>query len=257
TLNRQRRAAREVLYEIIDRLIAERRTQGHTADSGDLLSMLLLSRDEAGDRMSDDEVRDQLVTLFVAGHETTSNALTWTWYLLSQHPEAEARLHEEVDAVLGSRSPALADLPHLPTTMQIIKEAMRLYPPAWVVNVRRAAADTTLGPYAVKQGDRLWLSPFVMHRRPEFFPDPERFDPDRWTPERERALPKFAYMPFGGGPRVCIGNGFALMEAHLIVAAIARRYRLRLRPGHPIALNAQITLSNHGGMPMTAERRPL
>ncbi len=256
TLNRQRRAAREVLYEIIDRLIAERRAQGHTADSGDLLSMLLLSRDEAGDRMSDDEVRDQLVTLFVAGHETTSNALTWTWYLLSQHPEAEARLHEEVDAVLGSRSPALADLPHLPTTMQIIKEAMRLYPPAWVVNVRRAAADTTLGPYAVKQGDRLWLSPFVMHRRPAFFPDPERFDPDRWTPERERALPKFAYMPFGGGPRVCIGNGFALMEAHLIVAAIARRYRLRLRPGHPIALNAQITLSNHGGMPMTVEARP-
>ena len=155
-----------MLYEIIDRLIAERRAQGHTADSGDLLSMLLLSRDEAGDRMNDDEVRDQLVTLFVAGHETTSNALTWTWYLLSQHPEAEARLHEEVDAVLGSRSPALADLPHLPTTMQIIKEAMRLYPPAWVVNVRRAAADTTLGPYAVKQGDRLWLSPFVMHRRP-------------------------------------------------------------------------------------------
>ena len=110
--------------------------------------------------------------------------------------------------------------------------------------------------YAVKQGDRLWLSPFVMHRRPAFFPDPERFDPDRWTPERERALPKFAYMPFGGGPRVCIGNGFALMEAHLIVAAVAQRYRLRLRPGHPIDLNAQITLSNHGGMPMTPEQRP-
>jgi len=256
-MNRQRRAAREVLYEIIDRLIADRRAQGDAADSGDLLSMLLQSRDEAGDRMSDAEVRDQLVTLFVAGHETTSNALTWTWYLLSQHPAVEARLHEELGGVLGSRPPALADLPHLPYTMQIIKESMRLYPPAWVVNVRRAAADTTLGPYAVKRGDQLWLSPFVMHRRPAYFPDPERFDPDRWTAERERALPKFAYMPFGGGPRVCIGNGFALMEAHLIVAAVAQRYRLHLRPDHPIDLNAQITLSNHGGMPMTAERRAL
>ena len=255
--NRRRRAAAAVLYETIDRLIAERRAAaggGEVADRGDLLSMLLLSRDEAGDRMSDAEVRDQLVTLFVAGHETTSNALTWTWYLLSQHPAAEARLHEEVDA-LGDRPPALADLPRLPTTLQVIKEAMRLYPPAWVVNVRRAAAATTIGPYAIGRGDRLWISPFVMHRRPQFFPDPERFDPDRWTPERERALPKFAYMPFGGGPRVCIGNGFALMEAHLIVAAVARRYRLRLRPDHAIDLNAQITLSNHGGMPMTAERR--
>ncbi len=255
TMNRDRRAARAVLYEIIDRLIATRHAQGHAADSGDLLSMLLLARDESGDRMSDDEVRDQLVTLFVAGHETTSNALTWTWYLLSQHAEDETRLHTEVDAALGGRPPALADLPRLPYTLRIIKEAMRLYPPAWVVNVRRAAADTTLGPYAVKRGDQLWLSPFVMHRRPAYFPDPERFDPDRWTPERERALPRFAYMPFGGGPRVCIGNGFALMEAHLIVAAVAQRYRLRLRPGHPIALNAQITLSNHGGMPMTIEQR--
>lgn len=255
-MNRQRRVARTVLYEIIDRLIAERRAEGDAADSGDLLSMLLLSCDDAGDRMSDDEVRDQAVTLFVAGHETTSNALTWTWYLLSQHPAEEARLHAELDAALGGRPPVLADLPHLPYTLQVIKEAMRLYPPAWVVNIRRAAADTTLGSYAVKKGDRLWLSPFVMHRRPTFFPDPERFDPDRWTPERERALPKFAYMPFGGGPRVCIGNGFALMEAHLIVAAVAQRYRLRLRPGHPIDLNAQITLSNHGGMPMTPEQRP-
>jgi len=249
-MNRRRKAARQVLYETIDGLIVQRRDQGN-ADAGDLLSMLLLSRDEAGDRMSDAEVRDQLVTLFVAGHETTSNALTWTWYLLSEHPAAEARLHAELDAVLGNRLPALADLPRLPYTLQVIKEAMRLYPPAWVVNVRRAAAGTTLGPYALREGDRLWLSPFVMHRRPLYFPDPERFDPDRWTPERERALPKFAYMPFGGGPRVCIGNGFALMEAHLIVAVVARRFRLRLRPGHPVDLNAQITLSNHGGMPMT------
>jgi len=159
-----------------------------------------------------------------------------------------------VDA-LGDRPPALADLPALPYTLRCIKEAMRLYPPAWMLNVRRAAADTTVGPWAIRRGDLLWLSPFVMHRRPEYYPDPERFDPDRWTPERERTLPRFAYMPFGGGPRVCIGNGFALMEAHLIVAAIARRYRLRLAPGQTVDLNAQITLSNHGGMWMVAEGR--
>ncbi len=252
-MNRRRRAAKAVLYETIDRIIAERRAKAQ--DTGDLLSMLLLSRDEAGDRMSDAEARDQLVTLFVAGHETTSNALTWTWFLLAQHPAEEARLHAEVDAVLGDRPPALADLPRLPYTLQVIKEAMRLYPPAWVVNVRRAAADTMLGPYPIRRGERLWISPFVMHRRPAFFPDPERFDPERWTPERERALPKYAYMPFGGGPRVCIGNGFALMEAHLIVAAVARRCRLRLLPGVVEDLNAQVTLSNHGGMGMRVEAR--
>lgn len=253
-MNRRRRAARTVLYDAVDRLVAERRASG-AADTGDLLSMLLLARDEHGDALSDAEVRDQLVTLFVAGHETTSNALTWTWFLLARHPEEEARLHAEIDALPGDRPPAAADLPALPYTLQVIKEAMRLYPPAWVLNIRRAAADTTLGPYAVRRGDLLWISPFAMHRRPQFFPDPERFDPDRWTPERERALPKYAYLPFGGGPRVCIGNGFALMEAHLIVAAVARRYRLCLQPGVVESLNAQVTLSNHGGMPVRLEGR--
>jgi cytochrome P450 len=254
-MNRRRREATAVLYDTIDGLIAERRAGGQVSDTGDLLSMLLLARDESGDRLSDAEVRDQLLTLFVAGHETTSNALTWTWFLLARHPEQEARLHTEVDEVLGDRPPALADLPRLPYTLRVIKEAMRLYPPAWILNVRRAAADTTLGPYPVRRGDKLWLSPFAMHRRPAFYSDPERFDPDRWTPERERALPKYAYTPFGGGPRVCIGNGFALMEAHLIVAAVARRFRLRLLPGVTENLNAQITLSNHGGMPVRVERR--
>jgi cytochrome P450 len=244
-----------VLYETIDNLIAERRAGGAVTDTGDLLSMLLLSRDESGDRMTDDEVRDQLLTLFVAGHETTSNALTWTWFLLARHPEQESRLHAEVDAVLGVRPPALADLPRLPYALRVIKEAMRLYPPAWILNTRRATADTSLGPYPVRRGDLLWLSPFAMHRRPAFYPDPERFDPDRWTPEFEKGLPKYAYMPFGGGPRVCIGNGFAMMEAHLIVAAVARRFRLRLQPGVKEDLNAQITLSNHEGMPVVVEER--
>lgn len=257
-LNRQRQFAAAVLYDTIDALIAERRagaTDGRVADTGDLLSMLLLSQDESGDRMSDEEVSDQLVTLFVAGHETTSNALTWTFYLLSQHPAEEAILHEELDRILAGRPPSLADLPALPYMSRVIKEAMRLYPPAWVLNVRKAAADTTLGGFPVRRGDQLWLSPYVVHRRPEFFPDPERFDPDRWLPEREKALPKFAYMPFGGGPRVCIGNSFALMEAQLIVAAVAQRARLRLAEGQTIALNPQVTLSNKEGMRMEVVAR--
>ena len=254
TMNRDRRRAVSTLYETIDHLIAERRASG-AADTGDLLSMLLLSTDESGDAFSDGEVRDQLVTFFVAGHETTSNALTWTWALLSQHPAVEARLHDEVDAALGGRRPALADLPRLPYTLQVIKESMRLYPPAWTLNIRRAAADTTLGGHAIRRGDLIWIAPFAMHRRPAYFPDPERFDPDRWTPEREKALPRYAYMPFGGGPRVCIGNGFAMMEAQLIVAAVARRFRLRLAPDQAIDLNAQITLSNHGGMRVLADQR--
>lgn len=254
TMNRDRRRAVTTLYETIDHLIAERRASG-AADTGDLLSMLLLSTDESGDTFSDGEVRDQLVTFFVAGHETTSNALTWTWALLSQHPAVEARLHDEVDAALGGRRPALADLPRLPYTLQVIKESMRLYPPAWTLNIRRAAADTTLGGHAIRRGDLIWIAPFAMHRRPAYFPDPERFDPDRWTPEREKALPRYAYMPFGGGPRVCIGNGFAMMEAQLIVAAVARRFRLRLAPDQAIDLNAQITLSNHGGMRVLADQR--
>jgi cytochrome P450 len=256
--NRRRRKAAAVLYETIDSLIAERRAtavDGHVADRGDLLSMLLLSRDETGDAMSDAEVRDQLVTLFVAGHETTSSALTWTWYLLSQHPAEEAKLHEEVDRILGNRPPTLADLPTLPFSLQVIKEAMRLNPPAWVLNNRWSAEDTMLGDYPIRRGELIWLSPYVNHRRPQFFPDPERFHPDRWTPEFEKALPKFAYMPFGGGPRVCIGNSFALMEAQLMVATMAQRARLSLAQGQVIEPNPQVTLSNKGGMHMSVESR--
>ena len=251
-MNRRRREAQDVLFETIERIVAERQSAG---DQGDLLSMLLLSEDESGDRMSEREVRNQLVTFFVAGHETTSNALTWTWYLLSQHPDVETRLHEEVDTVLGGRPPALDDLPRLPYTLQVIKEAMRLYPPAWTINIRRVAADTMLGDFPLRRGELLWLSPYVLHRRPQYFPDPERFDPDRFTPEREKALPKYGYLPFGGGPRVCIGNHFALMEAHLIVATVARCFRLRLAADQTIELNPQVTLSNVGGMRMVVQER--
>jgi cytochrome P450 len=205
--------------------------------------------------MSDQQVRDELVTLFAAGHETTSNALTWTWYLLSQHPDVEARLHAELDTVLAGREPALADLPDLPYTLQVIKESMRLYPPAWVLNSRVAAEETQVGPYVIPQGDRLFISPYVMHRLSRYWDKPEQFDPGRFAPEREKDLSRYVYMPFGGGPRVCIGNSFALMEAHLIVAALAQRFRFELMPEQRIELNPQVTLSNKTGMRMRVVER--
>lgn len=253
--NRDRKQYRAVVHGVIDRMVTERRAAGAITDTGDLLSMLLLARDEDGAPMSDREVRDQLLTLFVAGHETTSNALTWTWYLLSEHPAAAARLHEEVDRVLGDRPPTLDDLPNLPYTLQVLKESMRLYPPAWVLNIRRAAAATVIGDYTVPKGALIWLSPYAMHHQARFFPEPERFAPERWTPDAEKALPRYAYMPFGAGPRVCIGNGFAMMEAHLIVAAMARRVSLALAPDQTIEKAARVTLSNRTGMRMRVAAR--
>jgi cytochrome P450 len=255
--NRRSKAARQILDQTINAIIQARRANGNEQikDTGDLLSMLLLAQDEAGDRMSDAQLRDELVTLFVAGHETTSNALVWTWYLLSQHLEVGAWLHQEVDEVLDGRPPALADLPNLPYTLMVIKEAMRLYPPAWVLNGRQAIKDTTIGGYSIPRGSVTFIAPYAIHRRPRYFPDPQRFDPLRFAPEREMELPRYAYIPFGAGPRICIGNSFAMMEAQLIVATIAQRYRLRLAADQPIALNAQITLSNKGGMRMKIEER--
>jgi cytochrome P450 len=156
---------------------------------------------------------------------------------------------------LDGRPPTLADLPNLPYTLLVIKEAMRLYPPAWVLNGRQAIEDTTIGGYAVPRGSVVFIAPYVIHRRPQFFPNPEQFNPERFAPEREKELPRYAYLPFGAGPRICIGNSFAMMEAHLIVATIAQRYRLRLAAGQTITLNPQITLSNKGGMHMQIEKR--
>jgi cytochrome P450 len=259
--NRRTKAARAILDETINMIIARRRTtaaqsaNGRIKDTGDLLSMLLLAQDEAGGTMTDAQVRDELVTLFIAGHETTSNALVWTWYLLSQDPEVEAQLHSEVDKVLNGRLPTLADLSNLPYTLMVIKEAMRLYPPAWVLNGRQAIADTTIGGYAIPHNSVIFIAPYTIHRRPHFFPNPERFDPERFQPAREKELPRYAYIPFGAGPRICIGNSFAMMEAHLIVATIGQRYRLRLAADQTITLNPQITLSNKGGMHMQIEAR--
>lgn len=244
--NRQFRRGAIILDDIIAQIIADRRAKaqdGEVEDTGDLLSMLLLARSEDGQPMSDHQVRDEAVTLFAAGHETTSNALTWTWYFLSLHPDVEAKLHAELEEELSGRAPAVEDLNHLPYTQMVLKESMRLRPPAWILNGRVAIEDIELGGYHIPSGSILFISPYQMHRLPQYFPDPEHFDPERFRPEREKELPRYAYMPFGGGPRVCIGNAFAMMEAQLILATVAQHYRLTLEPDQEVELLPQITLS--------------
>ncbi|MFL6211025.1 MAG: cytochrome P450 [Pyrinomonadaceae bacterium] len=247
--------ARARLDAVIYRIIAERRRSG--ADRGDLLSMLMLAEDVEGDggRMSDEQLRDELMTIFLAGHETTANALTWTWYLLAEHPEVAAKLHAELDEVCGDRQqPTVADYPRLRYTEMIVAEAMRLYPPAWVVG-RMALADFPAREYVVPAGALVLMSQYVIQRDPRFFPDPERFDPERWTPAAREARPAYAYFPFGGGARRCIGEAFAWMEGVLLVAAIARRWRLRLVPGQTVTPHPRLTLRPKDEIRMTAERR--
>jgi cytochrome P450 len=261
--NRRRKEQRSVLYGTLDRIIDERQGSGPVGnqrlhDTGDLLSMLLLAQDEAGKPLSKQQLRDEVVTLFAAGHETTANTLTWAWYLLSQYPAVEARLHEEVDRVLGmgtdGRLPTLDDLPRLPYTEMVVKETLRLYPPAWGLASRQAAGDTEIGGYSLPKDSLIFISPYVVHRLPHYYPDPERFDPERFTPEREKELPRYAYIPFGAGPHVCIGNGFAMMEAQLLLATIAQRYRLTLRQG-TVGTEPLITLGVKDGLRMMLAER--
>ena len=256
--NRRTNAARAVLDKTINQIVQERRNQdiGHQVeDKGDLLSMFMMAEYEDNSVMDDDEIRDQLVTLFAAGHETTSNGLTWTWYLLSQHPDVEAKMHDEIDTVLQGRTPTLADLPQLPYTEMVLKESMRIYPPVWTLNARQASEETTIGDYTIPKGAQVMVSPYVMHRHPEYFPDPMHFDPERFRPENDEQRPKYVYMPFGGGSRVCIGNSFAMMEAHLILTTMAQKFRFELDPAQVIELNAQVTMSSLHGMKMNVIER--
>lgn len=259
--NQRRKRAKQVLDATIDGIVAQRRAtsiDGQVEDRGDLLSMLLLARDDAGTSLTDDEIREQAATLFIAGHETTSNALTWTWHLLSQYPQIEAKLHTELDQQLGGRLPTVHDLRNLPYTEKIIKESLRLYPPAWVLNGRQATEDTTIGDYHIPKGATIFISPYVLHRLPQYFAQPDLFDPERFAPENEKLIPRYAYIPFGAGARVCIGNSFAMMEARLILATIAQRYRLQLAPDQKVTLNPQITLSPKHGLPMhISQRKPV
>jgi cytochrome P450 len=246
--------ARERLDATIYRIINERRASGE--DRGDLLSMLIHARDVEGDGsgMTDVQLRDESMTIFLAGHETTANALTWTWYLLSRHPEIEAEFHAEIDEVLKGELPTAEDFPRLRYTEMVFAESMRLYPPAWVIG-RRALGDYQINGYAIPARTILLMSQYLMHHDARYFPDPFRFDPERWKPEAKESRPKFSYFPFGGGPRVCIGESFAWMEGSLVLATIAQRFRMRLVPGHPVELSPIVTLRPKYGMRMILEAR--
>lgn len=248
---RRARKAVETLDALVYRLIAERR---RTGGGEDLLSLLLAARDEDGSAMDDKQVRDEVMTLFLAGHETTANALAWSWYLLASHPEAEARFHAEVDAVLGDRLPGAGDVPSLPGIRQVFAESMRLYPPAWAIS-RRSVEPVTIGGYPFPAGTGALASQWVAHRDPRFFSDPLAFRPERWTEDFEASLPKLAYFPFGGGPRICIGMGFAWMEGVLLLATIGRRWSMRLVPGHRVEPFPRITLRPKNGVLVTLRRR--
>lgn len=210
---------------IVFRIIGERRQSGD--DEGDLLSMMLHAQDEDGTRMSDAQLRDEVMTLFLAGHETTALSLSWSWYLLALHPEAERKFHAELDEVLGGRTPEVTDLPNLKYTEMIAKEAMRLYPPAYAVG-REAIEETELGGFHVPKGTQIFAFQWAVHRDPRFFDDPDQFKPERWSNGISEQLPKYAYFPFGGGPRQCIGNYFAMMEIVLLLATIGQRFRFTL-----------------------------
>jgi cytochrome P450 len=250
---RQFDEARAVLRQAVDHVITERRR--NPSDSADLLSMLMDVRDEdTGEGMTDEQLRVEVTTFLLAGQETTSLALTWTWYLLSQHPAVRERLEHELDTVLAGRAPEYSDLAQLPYTRMVIDEALRLYPPAWGLS-RQALADDTLGGFRLPKGWLAFVIPYVLHRLPAYWKDPDTFDPERFSPERSVDRPKFVYLPFGAGPRQCIGNQFALIEAHLSVATLAQRYRMQLVKGHRVEPWPLITLRPRFGMPMIIETR--
>ena len=248
-LERAIRKIEKVLY----RIIAEKRASGR--DAGDLLSMLLAAQDEDGSRMSDKQLRDEAITLFLAGHETTANTLSWTWWLLAQNPAVEGKLHAELRSVLGGRAPSLEDLTKLVYTNHIITESMRLYPPAWGT-ARTAIEDHEIAGYAVPKGSGVSFAQWTVHRDARWYDAPDEFRPERWEGDLLKRIPRFAYFPFGGGPRQCIGNSFALMETALILATIAQQYRFQLVEGHPVVPLASITLRPRHGIRAVLEARP-
>jgi cytochrome P450 len=240
------------LNAVVDGFIAQGRARG--GNGADLLSRLIAAQDTDGTRMTDRQLRDEMMTLYLAGHETTALTLTWSWYLLSQHPEAEANLVGEWRRVLNGRTPTPDDLPHLPYTEAVITEAMRVYPPVYLIG-REATTELTLGGYRVKKGFTVFMSQWVNHRDPRYFSEPEAFRPERWLDGLAKRIPRYAYYPFGGGPRVCIGNTFALMEAAIILAAVGQRYQFTLDQDAVIDVNPQITLLPKYGIPATLTPR--
>jgi cytochrome P450 len=251
------RKSRARLDAIVGSMIANRRALGTEAlaTRGDLLSMLIAARDEDdASGMSDEQVRDEALTIFLAGYETVANALTWTWYLLSQNPEAATRMAAEVDEVLGSRAAALEDYPRLKYTEMVFAESMRLYPPAWAMG-RQSTKPVTLGDFRIPPGAHFFFSQYVMHRSAEYWDQPDLFRPERFTDEAKSTRPRFVYFPFGGGRRQCIGEGFAWMEGVLALAAIAQRWTLHFVPTYPVEAQAKITLRPKFPMMMRVDAR--
>jgi cytochrome P450 len=250
---RLRRAIKE-LDAVIYAIIRERRAQ--KTPSRDLVQVLLDAQDENGNRMTDDQLRDEMMTLLLAGHETTALALSWAFYLLAKHPEAEAELVDELNRVLGGRPPNVSDLSALPYTDMVVKETMRLYPPAWGIG-REALEEFETGGYRLAAGTNVFMVQWITHRDARFYSEPEKFSPERWSgdPIRNGRLPRFAYFPFGGGPRVCIGAGFAMMEATLLLAAVAQRFRLTLASNQAIGVRASVTLRPTHGIMMMLQGR--
>jgi cytochrome P450 len=250
---RRARAAVERLDRVVYGIIADRRARGE--DRGDLLSLLLDAQDaDDGSRMTNRQVRDEIMMLFLAGHETTAVALSWTWYLLARHPEVEARLAAELRSVLGGRRPTVADLPRLRYAEMVVTESMRLYPPVYSLT-RRVREACVVGGHRVEPETVLVMSQWVVHRDPRWFDAPAAFQPDRWENDLAKRLPRYAYFPFGGGPRLCIGNTFALMEATLLLATIAQRFRFTLAPGATVRPMLSVTLRPAAGIPMTLSAR--
>src|SRR6266852_1106534 len=237
---------------VVYRIIAERRASGK--DDGDLLSMLLAARDEDGSRMSDHQLRDEVMTLFLAGHETTALTLAWSWYLLGTNPDAERKFHAELDGVLGDRAPSAADLPRLKYTEQIAKESMRLYPPAYGLG-REAIDDYEIGGFRVPAGTQVFMFQWATQRDPRFYDRPDEFMPERWTEDFIARLPKYAYFPFGGGPRACIGASFAMMEIILCLATIGQKFRLQLVPDHPVTIYPAMSLRPKDGIRVIVRNR--
>jgi len=240
------------IERIIYRIIAQRRAEAR--DTGDLLSMLLAVQDEDGSKMTDRQLRDETITLFLAGHETTANALSWTIWLLAQNPTAEKKFFEELTSVLNGRAPNVEDMPKLTYTANILTESMRLYPPAWGM-ARLVREEVEVAGYKLVPGNGVACAQWVVHRDPRWFEEPGKFLPERWEGDLAKRSPRFAYFPFGGGPRQCIGNSFALMEATLILATVAQKFRFRLVEGHPVEPLASITLRPQHGIRATLEAR--
>jgi cytochrome P450 len=254
--SRRLKKAKQRLHQSIQTMIEARTAADGTFSSGDdLLSMLLEAEYEDGTRMSRDQLMDELVTLLSAGHETTSNTMTWVLYLLASHPEIQEQAYQEVRSVLSQKELSLESLDELPLIEQIIKEGMRMYPPAWVLNTRQAVEDVEVNGYFFEKGKHVFISPYANHHNPNYFPDPEKFRPERFNAENEALLPRYAYMPFGGGNRVCIGNSFAMMENRIILTKLLQSFRFELSEKTRIEPQPHVTLCNKDGMWLRVIRR--